>query len=321
LRALLVFFAVVIASPHVAAAEDRVGVLVTGEYLRRPTEQQTEMWLRNRERKPVVPALPTDAIKTLLDCFVIDDPKCSRSVVDARALTETLISVRVDVGSKKDRDIRLTMDWFVKGHPPVSSRRTCDGCTEEVLRKTIDAMLGELSKTVPGFLGHLSVKSDPPGITVMLDNATIGVTPLESDVPVGRHKVQLARDGRTTDGKIITVTADSAAEIKMDPPAAGGPESGASTVQRPSRLVPGLFIGLGVAAIGAGTALYLTSEEPTGKSPTYRDTKPLGIGVAAGGGALVIVGVIIVVATKPSSTPTVSVLPEGGAAIGWAGSF
>jgi hypothetical protein len=315
-----VLLAVTIASPHIATADERVGVLVTGEYLRRPTEQQTELWLRNRERKAIVPALPTDAIKTVLDCFVLDDPKCERSVIEARATTDALISIRVDVASKKARDIRLTIDWFVKGHSPVTNRRTCDSCTEEVLRKTIDAMLTELSKTVPGFLGHLSVKSDPPGITVMLDNATIGVTPLETDVTVGRHKVQLARDGRTTEGKVITVTADSAAEITIAPPTAAAPPSG-SMSQRPSRLVPGLFIGLGVAAIGAGTALYLTSEEPTGKSPTYRDTKPLGIGVAAGGGALVLVGVIIVVATKPSSTPTVSVLPEGGAAVGWAGTF
>ena len=38
--------------------------------------------------------------------------------------------------------------------------------------------------------------------------------------------------------------------------------------------------------------LYLTSEVDDGSKPRYRDTKPLGIGVAAGGAVLVGIGFI-----------------------------
>ncbi len=318
---LLVLLALLV--PRVAPAATSVGVLVTGEYLKGPTQQQAEKWLRAHGQHVVSTPMPNDAVKILLDCFVLDDPKCMRSVVDARAATDMLVSIRVDIASKKSREVRLTVDWFVKGHSPVSARRTCDKCTEDVLRATVDAMLGDLSKTAPGFMGKLKVTSDPPGITVLLDNATIGVTPLVTDASVGEHKVQLARDGRTGEAKNVAITSAAVTEVALEPPAAGSVEGEVPTTPattRPSRLLPGLLIGLGVAAIGAGTALYLTSEEPTGQSRTYRDTKNLGIGVASGGGALVIAGVIIVVATKSSSTPTMAFVP-GGATDGWAGSF
>lgn len=320
MRVLLILLALLV--PRVAPAATSVGVLVTGEYLKGPTQQQAEKWLRARGQRVVTNPMPNDAVKILLDCFVLDDPKCMRSVVDARSTTDMLVSIRVDIASKKSREVRLTVDWFVKGHSPVSARRTCDKCTEAVLRTTVDAMLRDLSKTAPGFMGRLKVTSDPPGITVLLDNATIGVTPIEADASVGEHKVQLARDGRTGEAKTISITSQAVTEVALDAPAPGPVEGEvpAPATSRPSRLLPGLLIGLGVAAIGAGTALYLTSEEPTGQSRTYRDTKNLGIGVAAGGGALVITGVIIVVATKTSSTPTMAFVP-GGATVGWAGSF
>lgn len=324
---LVVALLVVIAltAPHAASAGTSVGVLVTGDHLKKaPTQQQAEKWMRGHSQRVVTTALPRDAVNSLLNCFVLDDPKCMRSIVDARATTDMLVSIRVDAASKKAKDIRLTIDWFVKGHSPISSRRTCDKCTDAVLRKTIDAMLSALSETVPGFMGTLKVSSTPPGITVLVDNATVGVTPVETRIPVGDYKVQLARDGRVGETKTVSVIGEAVTEIDLEPPTAGtiadDPVRETPAAARPSRLFPGLLIGLGVAAMGAGTALYLTSEEPTGQRPTYRDTENLGIGVAAGGGALVLTGVIIVLATKPSQAPTIAVTP-GGATVGWAGSF
>lgn len=316
MRAFVLLLALVVPHmlPRVAAAERTVGVLVTGEYLKGPTREQAEQWLEQHGQKVVTTPMPDDAVKILLDCFVLDDPKCTRSVVDARSTTDSLVSIRIDVASKKQREIRLTMDWFVKGHSPVSARRTCDECTEDSLRATIDVMLADLAKTAPAFMGRVKVTSTPAGITVLLDNTTIGVTPVERTVPAGDHTVQLVRDGHTGEQKTITIAAGEVSEIELEPPPGGVAPA------RRSRLIPGLLIGLGVAAIGTGAALYLTSEEPTGQGRTYRDTKGLGIGVAAGGGALVLTGVIVVLATRAPSTPTIALTP-GGATVGWAGRF
>ena len=221
MRAPLVLIALALALPRIASANTSVGVLVTGEYLKGPTQQQAEKWLRGRQQRVVTTPMPTDAVKILLDCFVLDDPKCMRSIVDARSTTDSLVSIRIDVASKKQREFRVTIDWFAKGHSPVTSRRTCDKCTEEVLRDTIDAMLEDLAKTAPGFNGQLVIKSTPPGLMVLLDNETIGVTPLERSVPVGSHTLRLVRDGRMGPEKTIDVEAtQSPVDVALEPPSA-----------------------------------------------------------------------------------------------------
>jgi len=326
LRALVLLALLLSLAPRPAAAKT-IGVLVTGEYLKTPTQQQAEKWLRDKGHKVVTNPLPTDAIKTLLNCFVLDDPKCMRGIVEARSTTPTLVSIRIDIGSKKTREVRLTIDWFAKGHSPASSRRICDKCTEDVLRSTLDTMLEDLAKTAPGFTGTVKLSSDPPGMTILMDNKTVGVTPLELPVPTGSHTFRLVHDGRPGPEKTVDV-GDEAIDLALEGPAAtaagitGEPREKPQVVvqQRRSRLVPGLMIGIGLAGVGAGAALYLTSEEPDGSSRTYRDTKNLGIGVAAGGAALALTGVIIILATKSTTGPTVSMTP-GGATIGWAGSF
>src|ERR1043165_1011432 len=93
--------------PRVASA-DTIALLVWGDILQGPTRDAADKGLRAHNLPPQANALPTDAIKTLQDCFVVDDARCSTSVIDARATTETLITVRVDVVSKKSKDVRLT---------------------------------------------------------------------------------------------------------------------------------------------------------------------------------------------------------------------
>ncbi len=328
LRVLALIFAVVtiLGAPRVAAAEKSVGVLVTGDYLKTPTQQQVEAWLRDQGHKVVTNPMPADAVTTLLDCFVLDDPKCMRGVVDARSTTSITVSIRIDLSSKKARDVRLTIDWFTKGQSPITARRNCDGCTEPVLRSTIDSMLADLAKDAPGFTGTIKVTSTPAGLAVLMDNETIGVTPVEKSIPTGKHTFRVARDGRMGPEKTVEIDGDKPVDIVLEAPAAssaGGPGENPPNLPAPgrrSRLVPGLMIGIGLAGVGAGAALYFTSQEPTGDGRTYRDTKNLGLGVAAGGGALLITGVIIILATKSTTGPTVSMTPGGGT-VGWAGSF
>jgi PEGA domain len=323
LRVLVILALLLSLLPRPADAKS-IGLLVTGEYLKGPTQQQAEKWLTEKGHKVVTSPLPAEAVKTLLNCFVLDDPKCMRGVVEARASTPTLVSIRVDITSKKAREIRLTIDWFAKGHSPASARRTCDKCTEDVLRSTIDTMLEDLAKTAPGFTGRIKLTSDPEGMTILMDNKTVGVTPLELTVPTGSHTFKLVQDGRTGPEKTVDVS-DQTIDLALEGPPAAAPNGDVPqpTVvveQRRSRLVPGLMIGIGLAGVGAGVALYLTAYKEDGSQHYYYDNKNLGIGVAAGGAALALTGVIIILATKSTTGPTVSMTP-GGASVGWAGSF
>jgi hypothetical protein len=321
LRALLVILAILVAVPGLAAADKTVGLLVTGEYLKGPTQTQAEKWLRAQGQEAVTNALPNDATKTLLDCFVLDDPKCSKGIIDARATTKSFVSIRIDIVSKKDKDVRLTVDWFVKGHNPVTARRTCESCTESALRTTIDAMLLDLAKTSPGYMGRISVSSTPKGISVLVDNETIGVTPIERDIKAGVHKVRLVRDGRMGPEKDVKVEAGALAEITLEAP----PE--AAVVEpvpagRPSRVLPISLIVVGGLAVGAGAGMYFVlHEEPTVDDFDSYNWKKPGVITAAAGGVVAVTGVIWILATKRSDGPTVGVTGTGDATIGWSGTF
>lgn len=318
MRALVLVIALMV--PRLALAE-RVGLVVLGDTSTKTTHEAASGWFHAHADEPVTNALPRDAVKTLQDCFLVDDPKCSRSVIEARATENSVVTIRVELSSKKDKDVRVTIDWFIKGHNAISSRRTCDACSDAALKTTLDAMLTDLAKSKPGFMGRIKVDS-PPGLSVLVDGATIGVTPLDQPIPAGSHKIRLAQDGRMGAEQSVTVKADASTEVTLEPPpteAEGLPPQ--VIASKPSRVLPGVMIGVGIAGMAAGTALYLTSEEPTGENRTYRDTKKLGIGVAAGGAAVALTGVIIILATGRDSGPTVTTTSDGGAAVTWFGRF
>ncbi|HEY5947662.1 MAG TPA: PEGA domain-containing protein [Kofleriaceae bacterium] len=323
MRALILIVALLV--PSLAHANKSVGLLVTGDYLKAPTQTQAEKWFRDHDQKVVTNALPADAVKTLMDCFVIDDPKCSRGLIDARATTDSLVSIRIDIVSKKDKDVRLTIDWFVKGRNPVSARRTCEDCTENVLRTTVDAMLLDLAKTSPSFMGRIKVSSAPPGITVLLDNETIGVTPVERDVTAGKHLARLVQDGRMGTEKSVKIEAGSLSEITLESPPAGGiidTPPPPTTPHRRSRAVPVAFMIVGVAAVGAGATMYFAlHKDPDTNTFESRDWKTAGMITAGAGGVVAVTGLIWFLATKSSSGPTVGATATGDATIGWSGRF
>jgi hypothetical protein len=323
LRALLLILASVcsLGAPSAAHANKSVGVIVTGEVLKGPTKSQAEKWLREHNQNVVTNALPAEAVKTLLDCFVIDDAKCSRGLIDARATTDSLVSIRIDVVSKKDKDIRLTMDWFVKGRNPVTARRTCEDCTENVLRTTVDAMLLDLAKSNPGFMGRIKVTSTPPGITVLLDNETIGVTPLERDITVGPHTARLVRDGRMGSEKSLKVEAGALSEITLEAPPAGGIVDG-PTPGKGSRVLPATMFFVGVAGMGAaGWMIFAPHDRPSKDEFNETDWKRTGYLVGGLSVVVAITGGAWFLATKTSSGPTVGVTTSGDATIGWTGRF
>ncbi len=319
MRAWFIILALLVSG--VAHANKSVGLLVTGDVLKGPTQNQAEKWLREHDQKVVTNALPAEAVKTLLDCFVIDDAKCSRGLVDARATTDSLVSIRIDIVSKKDKDVRLTVDWFVKGRSPVSSRRTCEDCTESVLRTTLDAMLLDLAKSNPGFMGRIKVVSDPAGITVLLDNETIGVTPIERDVTAGKHVARLVRDGRMGTEKSVKIEAGALSEIKLDTPPPGGIIDAPPPGKR-SRVLPAVMFFTGIAAIGAGaTMAFYLHEDPSVNTFESRDWKTPGYITGGAGVVVAITGGIWFLATKSSSGPTVGMTTTGDATIGWTGRF
>ena len=323
MRALLIALALFVSSSRVASAET-TGLLVLGDILVKPTREHADKWLRAHGQSPQANPLPSDSVKLLQDCFVIDDPRCATSIIDSRATTENVIAIRVEIASKKEKDIRLTVDWFTKKRAPITARRTCENCTDNLLRTTLDAMLTDLAKQKPGMVGRIKITSEPSGIPILLDGQTVGVTPLEQDVSTGPHKARLIRDGRMGAEKTIEVKGGNTAELVLEAPPAGGiidtPPPPPPT--RHSRVLPGLMIGTGVAAIGAGAVMaFVLHKEPTPDDFETINYKKPGYITAGAGAVVAITGLIIILATPNSDGPTVSPTGDGGATIGWSGRF
>ena len=296
-----------------------VGVVVTGDAdLQQTLSKQLEAYLRSHGHR-VGDALPAEAINILLNCMVMDDQSCARGVVEKQAKTESVLFGQVAKSRTSNATI-ITVYLISKGKEPIGMRRACEECSDDLLRSTVDEVLGIILKTSSLERGRLSLHSKPEGMTVVLDNENIGVTPLEREVPAGPHTVVLMRRGQKVGERTLKIHADVTAEITIpvtvpeDPPG--------TTVITNSKAFAGVTLGIGGAAIVAGAVLFLTSEKDTGEKLFYRETRPLGIGLAAGGAAVAGIGLWLWLRGGESedSAPVASISNTGGQ-VGWTRAF
>ena len=307
MRWLLVVFIVL---ESTIAHASRVGVVITGDAaIQTRLTRSAKRYLEAHGHTVALGALEPASISTLLDCLSIDDTACARGVIDKRANADAILVVRTELATTATREVTLGAYWLAKGHSGVAMRRVCEKCSDEALDSTFDAILADLVKS--SARGRLVLRSKPPGLLAVLDNQPIGSTPLERDVPVGQHQLALVQNGKTVAQRYIAVEADG--RVELDVPIGRGEAS------HHSRTLPALVLGVGIAGVIGGGVLYATSEKATGEHPTYRDTKALGIGVAAGAAVLVGVGVFLLLRGGDSG-PTIDVA-AGHATAGWIGRF
>jgi hypothetical protein len=315
----IVVLAILLAASRVHASS--VTVVTTGDAnLQGALAPSVESWLRGHGHTIGSP-LSTESVSTLLNCMVMDDQGCARGVVEAQAAGDALLFVQA-MKSRSNNATVLIVYWFIKGKEPIGMRRACEECTHDLMLSTLEQILGMVIGASAEQRGRLAVSSDPAGLTVVFDNENIGVTPLEREVSAGQHTVVLMHRGQRVGEKVVKIHPDVTAEIKipvvMPAPDASSGNGGSSP------LLGGLVMGLGGAALAAGIALYVTSEEDTGEKLYYRDTKTLGLGVAAGGAVMTGLGFWLWMRARGSgetaSAPVVSLTSQGGV-IGWTGAF
>lgn len=304
-----------------ALADDKVGVVVSGaDAIRVQTETAVRTWLTHHTLSVAPSPLAKDSLNRLLDCLLLSDMGCARNIVEGKATASSVVGILEQISGKRERRlVQLSAFWIAKHHDVVSLQRTCDGCTDDVLAKTLDSMMADLARMAPTMTGRIRVTTDQPGITALVDGQSIGVTPVEHQVAFGSHTISLSRDGKIVGERQVEVGPNATVEVAV-PVRATPPPTIVKVIERPrSRLMPGIVLGVGGAAIVTGAILYAVGS-PSGKSYYYRDTRPWGLGVAAGGAAIGLVGAYLMWRRGTESVPQVAVTP-GGALVGWAGSF
>jgi len=150
--------AALLALPTVANAEGpdtRVGLVVEGTTgLRGRLADHLDAQLGRAGFSTEDAPLSRDALNTLANCFLLEDLKCARGVVEARAKTRRVLFVRVE---EAGTTVTINLTWFSAGSAPLSEHATCESC-RETFAETADAPLQRLATAAPTPL----VTAEPP---------------------------------------------------------------------------------------------------------------------------------------------------------------
>jgi hypothetical protein len=307
MRWLPVLFALLTAAGTARAdTEGRVGVVVTSTAqaddakLQLDVASHLEAWLRKHGHTIVPSPLPSDAVDTIANCFLIDDLKCARASVEARSKADIVVFARIEPAGK---DVTFTTYWFVKGHDVISERRVCEQCTQQDWHSLTDTMMKTLTSSHIA-TGTLHLESSPSGLIVLIDNNEVGATPYDHELPVGSHEVALTHGGEIVAHKTVEIRVGKTKRLVVE----------TDVERRPSRLGPWLLLGGGTAVIGGG-AIFLYYGLQNGKYE-YPQATPVGIGMIAVGAGAAIGGAILLSQSGHSSTPIAAIAPGGGY-VGW----
>ncbi|HEX3482311.1 MAG TPA: PEGA domain-containing protein [Kofleriaceae bacterium] len=308
--------AVVLADPTPARAETSVGVVVTGEsWMQSQLAAQITSWLSQHGHTPVASALAPEAQAALNDCLVMGDQNCARGVVEKAVRAPSVLYARIDAHSNGSDapDLTLTAYFFDRGHAAIGEKTTCQRCTDQSLRSTADEILQKL--VGGGEPGHVTLKSAPPGARITIDGTALGITPLDWDLPPGKHTIQMDMPGRKSGVRDHVVVSDKTDLIVMTLP----PED---RTEPRSRTIPLALMIAGGAGVVTGAALIVFSPGPDPQQRYYKSTRPPGIGVAASGAAVAALGAYLLWFRSPqtASTPVASFTGDA-AYVGWLGRF
>jgi PEGA domain len=309
-----------------AHADGDLGVIVTGEGSMRPQLQaQLEGWLSQHGHTLVPSPLPPQAIAALADCFVRQDRGCARNIVEQRAKSTSMVYARIDIRNNKSNgthDVTLTAYWFNKGHDAVTQSETCDRCTDQSLRTTADEIM---KKLVGGDeVGHIKFKSVPPGARITIDGQPIGVTPLDWDLPSGKHMVRMDKAGLEPESRELLVVSNRTDLFAMKLALSARNDRSDDHDDKPHpRTIPLGMLAAGGLLLGTGIVMFAIDEDPgLNRNKTYHNTAPAGFGLAIGGAMVSGLGAgwLLFRSSKAHSTPIAAVTSDS-AYIGWLGRF
>jgi hypothetical protein len=203
----------------------------------------------------------------------------------------------------------------------VVSQQSCDGCDDVgltvVAQRLTDVLLHDLA--VRSEQTILSVQTVPSGATVLLDGQSIGITNASGTVNqmtyAGPHKLTVQRIGYVFEERTVNLSAGRTTMI----PVALRPERAAARAGPP--LTPLVIAGAGAAGVVVGGVLLYVGQQD-GPDVKWRYTRATALGVVVGIAGIAAVGAGTYLWLNPATPSGLIIgTSSGGAVIGWAGTF
>lgn len=138
---------------------------------------------------------------------------------------------------------------------------SCEICTYEEAAVAMKDLVAEAASELgppPVATGTVTIGSNPPGATVMVDGTAVGTTPLETSLDEGPHAVELSLEGYTAVQQEVIVVGGEAQAVDVELTKARG--GGFSP--RTAEIVAWSAIGVGAAVLAGGIALLVLDENP-----------------------------------------------------------
>jgi hypothetical protein len=203
------------------------------------------------------------------------------------------------------------MHWFLRGRQGPSERRACEKCTEEALDAITDDMLLTLAKSAEQH-GRLVIRSHPEDLLVMVDNEAVGQTPVERDLPPGKHRVVIMQGGDNVGERTVEIEAGEATKITLT-------AHREDTLGRKVGSIALVTGGFGLL-VTAGVMISYGSKDGPGEMYVYDNATGLGL-LCGGVGLLGIVGGALLWPRSAPRTVPVAALGSSGGFVGLAGRF
>ena len=120
----------------------------------------------------------------------------------------------------------------------------------------------------------VAISTDPGGAAVYVDGEARGVTPLQLELTPGEYRVRVAKDGYLENSRVVKVTRQPMAPVKVNLTRAQVDETVPQDEGGGGGSKKALLIGLGVVAVGAGVFLATrkSDEAPTVSGVTVTPT-------------------------------------------------
>jgi hypothetical protein len=225
------------------------------------------------------------------------DTACVDALLDAAEI-DAAVLMRVDA---RGRDYAWRLELVAPGAENLIVEDACEVCGLEEVGGLVEASVGRLLERYARALApaELALSTTPAGAEVFEGEASLGRTPLEVEVPAGKHTVEFRLAGHEPQRRTLRIVAGERVVVDVELVAVPAP----APAWRPMAIAGGVSLGVGIVAVAAGAALVAIDERSVactgaeanefGVCPRRFATLEGGAATLAIGGALLVTGIVL----------------------------